>query len=226
MPWVRGGWRARLGVACLALATSAGSCIDDAGDSVPTTAAITELSSTSSTSTTTSSVPASIPPDGPDLQAAEPGRAITFDGVGDVRIGQAIDPSLVTQYETPGPCGYWGPNEPSHDGDEPLGGLVSAANTSTPVVRSIEVRNSRYRTASGVGIGTSLASLQRIYGKELVVDRLDELQEPTDGLVASYDDVAAVRQGDRALTFVLRHDRVIVVKVSTAEFWGDDEGCA
>ena len=182
--------------------------------------------SSASSSTTSNSVPGSTQPDDLDLQTAEPGRAITFDGAGDVRIGQVLDPSDVTQYETPGSCGYWGPNEPSHDGDEPLGGLVAAANTSAPTVRSIMVRNSRYRTASGVGTGTSLATLQRIYGTDLVLDRLEALHQPTDGLVASYNDVAAIRHGDRALTFVLQADRVIVVKVSAANFWGDDEGCA
>ncbi len=168
----------------------------------------------------------SVPAAGADLQAPEPGRAITFEGAGDVLVGQLLNPSLVTQYETPGSCGYWGPNEPTHDGDEPLGGLVAAANTSEPTVRSIEIRNSRYRTASGVGIGTRLATLQRIYGNDLVVDRLDASHQPTGGLVAYYNDVAAIRHGDRALTFVLHQDRVIVVKVSTADFWGDDEGCA
>ena len=214
-----------LGAACISLMLGGGACRADDGDNTPTTSAVTEPSSTASTaSTTTTST--SIPRGGPDLQSPEPGREITFDGAGEVRIGQVFDPSLVTQYETPGSCGYWGPNEPSHDGDEPLGGLVTAANTSEPAVRSIMVRSSRYRTASGVGIGTSLASLQRIYGDDLVVDRLDEMRQPTGGLVASYGDVAAVRNGDRALTFVLRADQVIVVKVSPADFWGDDEGCA
>ena len=229
MVWVRGGWRATLGIACAALELGAGACSTDADDTTPTTFAVTEppsTASTPSTSTTSSSVPDSIRPDGPDLQTAEPGRAISFDGAGDVRIGQRIAPSLVQQYETPGSCGYWGPNEPSHDGDEPLHGVVAGANTSDPTVRSVDVRSSSYRTASGVGIGTSLATLQRIYGNDLVLDRLDEVQHPTDGLLAFYNDVAAIRHGDRALTFGLRADHVIFVKVSTADFWGDDEGCA
>lgn len=166
-------------------------------------------------------------PDGPDLQAPEPGREISFDGVGDKRLDQVLDPSAVTPYEGTGSCGYWGPGEPSHDGDEPLNGLFTGADPATPRVLSIMVwRNSTYRTASGVGIGTSLDTLERVYGEDLVVDRTDGWENPTDGLLASYRDVAAVRNGDRALTFSLVRDVVDTVKVSHSDFWGDDEGCA
>jgi hypothetical protein len=169
------------------------------------------------------------PPDAglPDLQAPEPGREITFEGVGDTRLGQVLDPSEVTQYEGGGSCGYWGPQEPSHDGDEPPGGLVSGADGPSPRIRTIMVwTNLRYRTASGVGIGTTLATLERIYGDQLVVDDPDAEFTPTDGLVAYYQRVAAVRNGDSALTFYLHEDAVRAVKLSPAEFWGDDEGCA
>lgn len=166
------------------------------------------------------------PPDGPDLQPPEPGREITFDGAGDVRLDQVLDPSTVTPHEQSVSCGYWGPGEPSHDGDEPLNGLSTGANPA-PRVRSIMIRrNSRYRTASGVGIGTTLDTLTRIYGQDLVMDRVDGWENPTDGLLASYTDVAAVRNGENALTFYLVRDVVDVVKVSHADFWGDDEGCA
>ena len=63
-------------------------------------------------------------------------------------------------------------------------------------------------------------------GDDLVVDRADGWDRPTDGLLASYQDVAAVRNGDRALTFYLRDDVVETVKLSNVDSWGDDEGCA
>lgn len=164
--------------------------------------------------------------DGSDLGAPEPGREITFDGAGDVRLDQTLDPSSVSPFEGDGSCGYWGPGEPSHNGADPLSGLVTAADSAAPKVMSIMIRdNDTYRTASGVGIGTTLDSLRRIYGDRLVVDRTDGWENPTDGLLASYYDVAAVRYGDAALTFLLVGDVVDTVKVSHADFWGDDEGC-
>ena len=167
----------------------------------------------------------SLPSSGPDLVTPDADREIAFGRVGDVGIDDRLDPSEVDPHEG-SDCGYWGPSEPSHDGDEPLGGLVNGATSSSPRVTSIMVRNPTYRTASGVGIGTTQATLQRIYGKDLVVDRADGWEQPTDGLVAYYQDVAAIRRGDHALTFYLRADVVEVVKVSSADFWGDDEGCA
>ena len=163
---------------------------------------------------------------GPDLRAPDAGREITFDGVGGVQLGDVLDSAVVTSHEG-GTCGYWGPIEPSHDGDEPLRGIVAGAGTASPTVATIlVVLNPTYRTASGVGMGTTVGTLRRVYGDRLVVDRRDGWENPTGGLHALYQDVAAVRYGDRALTFYLVEDVVEQVKVSSAEFWGDDEGCA
>ncbi len=163
---------------------------------------------------------------GPDLETAEPGREITFDRIGDVDLGKTLGPAEFELYEAGTTCGYWGPGEPSHDGDEPLSGLVAIEGDQATVVSIMVTQNPRFRTASGVGVGTTLATLERIYGDELVVDRADGWESPTDGLTASYSDVAAVRNGDRALTFILVDDSVVSVKLSSADFWGDDEGCA
>lgn len=164
-------------------------------------------------------------PDGPDLADAEPGREITFDRIGDVALGQEFGPSEFDRHFESG-CGYWGPGEPSHDGDEPLGGLVAIDGDVGRAISVMVRDNPRYRTASGVGVGTTLATLERIYGDDLVVDRADGWESPTDGLLGSYVDVAAVRNGDRALTYYLHGDAVHTVKLSAADFWGDDEGCA
>jgi hypothetical protein len=164
--------------------------------------------------------------EGPDLEAPTEGHEITFEGVGVVRLGDVLDPSAIASHEG-GSCGYWGPIEPAHDGgDEPLRGLALGADTAAPTVATIQVvRNKSYRTASGVGVGTTLGALQGIYGDRLVVDLRDGWEHSTDGLLASYQDVAAVRHGARALTFLLRDGRVQAVKLSDAAFWGDDEGC-
>jgi hypothetical protein len=199
---------------------------DDA--TITTTVPATTGSTTTSEPTTTPAPTLPTPaPEGPsDLAVPEPGREITFAGAGDVTLGDALDPALVTSHEGSA-CGYWGPQEPSHDGDEPLRGLAAGATSTAPTVATVEVRNNpRYRTASGVGIGTTLASLERIYGDDLVVDRADGWEHPTGDLLAQYQDVAAVRNGAHALTFSLTDDAVSAVKVSDAEFWGDDEGCA
>ncbi len=166
-------------------------------------------------------------PDGPDLERPEAGREITFEGIGDVTFGQTFGPTEFQRHESPeSTCGYWGPGEPSHDGDEPLGGIVSVDGDVGTVISIMVRENPRFRTASGVGVGTTLATLERIYGDDLVVDRADGWESPTDGLLAYYRDVAAVRDGDRALSFYLHSDVVQTVKLSNADFWGDDEGCA
>lgn len=166
-------------------------------------------------------------PDGPDLEAPEPGREITFDGIGDVRLGDTLGPTEFDRHESPDTtCGYWGPSEPSHDGDEPLGGLLSIDGDVGTIISVMVWENPRYRTASGVGVGTTLETLERIYGDDLVLDRADGWDSPTAGLLGSYVDVAAVRNGDTALTFYLRGDVVQTIKLSSADFWGDDEGCA
>ncbi len=166
-------------------------------------------------------------PDGPDLEAPEQGREITFDSIGDVRLGDTLGPADFDRHESAeSTCGYWGPGEPSHDGVEPLGGLVAIDGDVGSIISVMVHENPRYRTASGVGVGTTLETLERIYGDDLVVDRADGWDSPTDGLTASYVDVAAVRNGDRALTFYLHGDVVQTIKLSSADFWGDDEGCA
>src|SRR5690606_12436951 len=93
----------------------------------------------------------------PDLQAAEPGREIAFQGIGDVRLGDVLDPEGIETLREGDDCGSWGPIEPSHDGDEPLRGEVTGATTGQPRVSRIKVwQNPTYRTTSGIGVGTTL----------------------------------------------------------------------
>ena len=119
------------------------------------------------------------------------------------------------------------PRLPRNRPDQAPPAQVDGADTPTPRITAIDLRgNPRYRTASGVGIGTPLEALERVYGSRLVVDRVDGWDRPTQGLLASYQDVAAVRDGDRAITYTLRDDVVEAIEVSDAASWGDDEGCA
>lgn len=179
---------------------------------------------------TTPTTPPSIPlPD--DLQDAPAGREITFGGIGDVQLGQVIAPERVSSDIAQSGCGYWPDGEVVQSTDAPPTALVGGADTAEPRVTAVYLRNNTsYRTASGIGIGTSLATLQRIYGDRLVVDEVDGWEFPTDGLLASYQPVAAVRDGNRAITYTLTApvtptSTVEAVKVSAADFWGDDEGC-
>ncbi len=89
----------------------------------------------------------------------------------------------------------------------------------------MRTRSSAYRSPSAIGVGTDLATLERVYGSDLVVDRADGWDAPTAGLLGSYSDVAAIRDDSRAITYTLTDDLVSEVKVGSAEFWGDDEGC-
>ncbi|MFN7151654.1 MAG: hypothetical protein ACK4V6_19520, partial [Microthrixaceae bacterium] len=206
----------------------------------PTSTTATTTTTTTPTTPTTTvtldptvpTVPPSIPlPD--DLQEAPPGREITFTGIGDVQLGQVVPPERVSSELGQSGCGYWPDGEVVQSADAPPTALVGGADTAEPRVTAVYLRNnSTYRTASGIGIGTALATLERIYGERLVVDLADGWEYPTDGLLASYRPVAAVRDGDRAITYTLTApvdpatSTVEAVKVSAADFWGDDEGCA
>ncbi len=203
--------------------------------SAASTTALAEPATTTTTTTvdpTTPTTPPTIPlPD--DLRDAPAGREITFEGIGDVQLGQLVAPELVSSDIALSGCGYWPDGEVVQSADAPPTALVTGADTAEPRVTAVYLRNNAsYRTASGIGIGTSLATLERIYGDRLVVDAVDGWDRPTDGLLASYQPVAAVRDGDRAITYTLTTPpdpasaTVEAVKVSAADFWGDDEGCA
>lgn len=182
---------------------------------------------------TVPTTPPSIPLPDDDLRDAPTGREITFEGIGDVQLGQIVSPERVSSELGQSGCGYWPDGEVVQSADAPPTALVGGADTAEPRITAVYLRNNTsYRTASGIGIGTSLTTLERIYGDRLVVDLADGWEYPTDGLLASYQPVAAVREGDRAITYLLNlapgtfTPVVEGVKVSDADFWGDDEGCA
>ena len=151
-----------------------------------------------------------------DLVTVPPDRRIDFDGAADRRIGQVLAAVRGDAASRAAPAAS-GPTSP----ETSINCTVSSRAPARRRPGSLDVRidSSVYRTVSGVGVGTSLATLQRIYG-DLVLDRADGWESPTGGLLASYSDVAAIRSGDRAITFVLRDDVVTTVKVSVAEGLG------
>ncbi len=194
------------------------------------TAFVDPTKTTDTTTTTTPEAPS-------DLEPPVAGREISFEAIGDLRLGQVVPRERVSTIGPDSECGYWPDGEVEHRADPPPTALVGRANTSQPTVSAVYLRNNpSYRTASGVGIGTSLTSLARVYGDRLVVDQADGWDRPTGGLLASYQTVAAVRDGDRAITYSLTSGpsrpwdpataTVDSIKVSAADFWGDDEGCA
>lgn len=206
--------------------------VADRPDEPATTTAPTSTTAPMTTTTPDPTVP-TVPLPDDDLQDAPTGREITFEGIGDVQLGQVVPPERVSSELGQSGCGYWPDGEVVQSADAPPTALVGGADTAEPRVTAVYLRNNTsYRTASGIGIGTSLATLERIYGDRLVVDLADGWENPTDGLLASYQPVAAVRDGARAITYLLNlapgtfTPVVEGVKVSAADFWGDDEGCA
>ncbi|MFV0316589.1 MAG: hypothetical protein ACK5O2_06465 [Microthrixaceae bacterium] len=158
------------------------------------------------------------------------GTEITIDSVGPYRVGQTVpeDAQGVETGEFGGVCGHWNPDGSDwFDRRSGVSMLIIREDLSQlPTVGAIYTRDPAYVTTWGTYIGMDLELLRRIHGDDLVVDRVDGWENPTDGLVAGYTDVAAIRQGDRAITYHLRDDVVDQIKVSSADAWGDDEGCA
>ncbi len=156
---------------------------------------------------------------------ADPSTTIRFDGVGSLALGDVASGfETISGTNERGECG-WASND---EFDGMLLGVMAGdpSEPSRARIAEIKVGDARYRTASGVGTGTTIDELRRVYGDRLVIDDPDGWDRPTDGLLASYRTVAGVRHDTFALTFVLEEDRVVQIEVSDAESWGDDEGCA
>lgn len=157
---------------------------------------------------------------------------ITFSNIGRWALGET-EAGFDTIAGPPVSAGECGTTDVS-DGIYLRGTMTGAGEAAE--IDEIAVGDERYRTSSGVGVGTTLDGLRRVYGERLVVDEVDGWESPTDGLLASYSRVAGVRDADFALTFVLgpgefgspddESDTVVSVEVSAADAWGDDEGCA
>ncbi|MEI2653361.1 MAG: hypothetical protein V9G12_14660 [Microthrixaceae bacterium] len=175
--------------------------------------------SSTSVLTTTTFGPA---PEGLE-RAADDAHLVTFSSIGQWSVGEQAGGFVALDGARPGK---------GDCGTAELGGGVSALGSATgagdrATIAFLWTDDASYRTASGVGVGTTYAALQRVYGEGLVFDSPDGWDRPTDGLLSTYQPMAGVRNGDRAIAFQMGSEGTVVqVKVSGLENWGDDEGCA
>jgi hypothetical protein len=195
--------------------------VDDvAVDEVATTTSTTlaPADPTTSTSTTTAATTSTSSP-APRTTGPSPGvsQRISFRSIGGFQIGDEAPRPTESEFED-WKCGYWQPSAG-------LFAIVTEQEGGVVRVSEIKTDDPAFRTDDDVSVGSDLAALRRVYGDRLVVDRADGWDAPTSGLLGSYNDVAAVREGDRSLTFVLIDDVVTQIELSTADNWGDDEGC-
>jgi hypothetical protein len=152
---------------------------------------------------------------------ADPSTTIRFDGVGSLALGDVASGfETISGTNERGECG-WASND---EFDGMLLGVMAGdpSEPSRARIAEIKVGDARYRTAPGVGTGTTIDELRRVYGDRLVIDDPDGWDRPTDGLLAAIARLPAC-VATFALTFVLEEDRVVQIEVSDAESWGDDE---
>ncbi len=202
------------GLAAFMFFTDDDSPAESAATTSPTTTTAGISSSTTANGPSSSEAPPATDPLPTSAAPAATSSLIAFEGIGGMGPGDGLSESEVDS-EFP-PCGYWDFGN--------IFGTATLTGGSWEVV-DVRTRSSAYRSPSAIGVGTDLATLERVYGSDLVVDRADGWDAPTAGLLGSYSDVAAIRDDSRAITYTLTDDLVSEVKVGSAEFWGDDEGC-
>jgi len=206
--------------------TSTATATPTTGSAAVPTTTVAPSTTQASTTAPTSVVPASDP--------LSPG-VVEFTGIGPLRLDRPLTdfPGWPSSFDLGPSCGNLTPNDTSWD-------VAQARVTDgTGVLRidAVYTYDPRYRTAEGMGVGSTISELRTTYGgrlreatPEFLPDGRPAITEPP---YAHYAPLASVFDGQNAITFWLggvdgaRIGEVVsAVKVSHVGFAGDDEGCA
>jgi hypothetical protein len=197
----------------------------------PTTVAPTTTPASTTVAPTTAAPTTAAPTTTPASGDPLAGATVDATGIGPLRVGMTLDElaGWEQDFELGPTCGAVTPNPDTWDR---LRGRVVQGDDGVFRVDAVYTADAGIRTAEGLGVGSTIDEVRGTYGDRLI-ERRPEVDATgtivhTDPPYAYYGAVAAVFEGDTAITFWLDPlgESVDYIKVSTRDFAGDDEGCA